>query len=137
MADMYFVYGHANRNPPKAGRLYTEHYLQRRTASHILFTELNQLLCKSGFFVPRSSDRGRPQSVEIAIWKFAYREEWKKMSESVCKELQLLNTSVFPLSGDFFTNSHFICIISRECKPPLLIIVQGSCFADGFSQNAL
>jgi hypothetical protein len=53
----------------------------------------------------------------------------------VCEELQLLEVSVFGLPGEFSTNNHFTHTTSRECKPSLLLaIVQGRCFANGFSQ---
>jgi hypothetical protein len=75
---------------------------------------------------------------ELPIWKFAYWEEWKKIPEPVCKELQLLKVSVFRLSEEFSMNNHFNHTKSSECKPSLLLtIVQGWCIATGFSQNAL
>jgi hypothetical protein len=56
----------------------------------------------------------------------------------VREELQLLKVSVFTLSADFPMNNHFTPPTSSECKPSLLlIIVQGWCFANGFSQNVL
>jgi hypothetical protein len=55
----------------------------------------------------------------------------------VCEELQLLKILVFPLSGELSMNNHFTHTTSSECKPSLLTIVQGWCFANGFLQNAL
>jgi hypothetical protein len=57
---------------------------------------------------------------------------------SVCEEMQLLKVSVFSLSGEFSMNNHFTHSTSSKCKPSLLLsIMQGWCFANGFSQNAL
>jgi hypothetical protein len=62
----------------------------------------------------------------------------KKIPEPACEELQLLKVLVFLLSGEFSINNHFTHTTSSECKPSLLLtIVQGRCFASGFSQNAL
>jgi hypothetical protein len=55
----------------------------------------------------------------------------------MCEELQLLKVSVFPLSGEFSMNSLFTRTTSSERKPALLTIVQGRCFASGFSKKAL
>jgi hypothetical protein len=50
----------------------------------------------------------------------------------------LLKVSVFHLSGEFSMNSQFTHTTSSVCKPSLLLTnVQGWCFANGFSQNAL
>jgi hypothetical protein len=38
--------------------------------------------------------------------KFAYLDEWKKILEPVSKKVQLLEISVFPLSGEFSVNNH-------------------------------
>jgi hypothetical protein len=46
--------------------------------------------------------------------------------------------SMFRLSGEFPMNNHFTNTTTSEYKPSLiLIITQGWCFANGFSQNAL
>jgi hypothetical protein len=46
--------------------------------------------------------------------------------------------AVFPLPGEFSMNSHFIHTTSSKCKPLLLLtIMQGWCFANRFSKNAL
>jgi hypothetical protein len=45
---------------------------------------------------------------------------------------------MFTLSGKFSMSNHFTHTTSNECKPTLhLTIVQGWCFANGISQNAL
>jgi hypothetical protein len=47
----------------------------------------------------------------------------------VCEELQLLTVSVFPLSGEFFTNNHSTHTTPSKCKLSFpLTIVQGRCF---------
>jgi hypothetical protein len=62
----------------------------------------------------------------------------KKILGPVCEELQLLKVSVIPSSGEISTNNHFAHTISSEFKHSLLLtIVQGRCFANDFSQNAL
>jgi hypothetical protein len=58
--------------------------------------------------------------------------------EPVCEELQLLNVSVLPLSGEFSMKGHFTQRTASECKCSLLLtIVEGRCFACGVMKNVL
>jgi hypothetical protein len=134
MADMHFVYGCATGNSQEARRLYAEHYPQHRIPAHKLFTSNWANL---GPLPHRCQIVGGLYQFELSIWKFAHWEQWKKIPEPMCKALQLLKSSVFPLSGEFFTDSHFSHTTSSKCTPSrLLTIVQEWCFASGFSQNA-
>jgi hypothetical protein len=74
---------------------------------------------------------------ELPIWKFAYREEWKKIQEAVCEELQLLKLSAFPMSEEFSTSHRVAYSTPSDCNSSLLTIMQGWCFANGFSQDVL
>jgi hypothetical protein len=62
----------------------------------------------------------------------------KKIPEPVCEELQLLNVSVLPLSGEFSMKSHFTQRTASECKCSLLLtIVEGRSFACGVTQKCV
>ena len=128
IAVTHFMSDRVNGSSREALHLYSGSCPQRRVQSHKLLTKLISDWVNPGSLFHGCRNVEAFDQFELSRCKFSYSEEWIKFPDPLSEEMQLLRLSVFHSSGEFRTNSNV---------PVLPIIVQGWCFASGFSQNVL